>query len=402
MSNKGYVYVMINPSMPGLVKIGKTTREPEKRVKELSSFTGVPTEFTLVYKRLVNDCTVAENYIHEVLQTKGVRVSQKREFFEMPIYEAVEVIQQYTDNEQCESALSTANVYALNILKEALSYYHGYDDFLEDKYQALKLFKKAINLGLSAGYLFIGRMYLYDEIESNNNIKDALKYFSEGSLKGENRCFAEMGIIYLASYYNNYNLENGLKCWKKYFNNIDIEYITKNDISYFKMYLELIRINGIPLEEKELLSFVKNRIIDDLINQLNIYQDSNNIRFKEFHVERLKENIDYVNANLKEPKDTIYAEYLNKLNAIISPDLFEVSDKVCIVCEVVSGYIHRGDSIIVSSKYGKKSTKVLAIEYSRKLIDFAEVGMHVGLLLEGNINEFNFIVSEGGSLTSID
>ena len=57
---KGYVYVMINPSCEGLVKIGKTTKDPEERAKDLSSATGVATPFIVVYKRLFNDCSIAE------------------------------------------------------------------------------------------------------------------------------------------------------------------------------------------------------------------------------------------------------------------------------------------------------------------------------------------------------
>ena len=35
MSDNGYVYVLMNPSLQNMVKIGKTTREPEERAKEL-------------------------------------------------------------------------------------------------------------------------------------------------------------------------------------------------------------------------------------------------------------------------------------------------------------------------------------------------------------------------------
>ena len=48
---EGYVYVLINPSMEGLVKIGMTTSTPEERVTELSSATGVPSKFILVYHK---------------------------------------------------------------------------------------------------------------------------------------------------------------------------------------------------------------------------------------------------------------------------------------------------------------------------------------------------------------
>ena len=65
-NNKGYVYVMINPSYEGLVKIGKTTKDPEERAKELSSATGVATPFIVVYKRVFNDCSIAESLIHNI------------------------------------------------------------------------------------------------------------------------------------------------------------------------------------------------------------------------------------------------------------------------------------------------------------------------------------------------
>lgn len=42
--SKGYVYVLSNPCMPGIVKIGKTTRSVEDRANELYQ-TGVPEPF---------------------------------------------------------------------------------------------------------------------------------------------------------------------------------------------------------------------------------------------------------------------------------------------------------------------------------------------------------------------
>lgn len=69
--NKGYVYAMINPLYEGLVKIGKTTKDPEIRAKELSSSTGVATPFIVVYKRLFNDCHSAEKLAHSLLTDKG-------------------------------------------------------------------------------------------------------------------------------------------------------------------------------------------------------------------------------------------------------------------------------------------------------------------------------------------
>jgi hypothetical protein len=73
MEEPGYIYIMINPSMEGLVKIGKTTREPEFRAKELSQATGVATPFYVAFSIFVVDCHSAEEFVHAILEHKGFR-----------------------------------------------------------------------------------------------------------------------------------------------------------------------------------------------------------------------------------------------------------------------------------------------------------------------------------------
>ena len=43
----GSVYILSNPSMPGLVKIGMTEGDVNERIKQLSSGTGVAEPFVL-------------------------------------------------------------------------------------------------------------------------------------------------------------------------------------------------------------------------------------------------------------------------------------------------------------------------------------------------------------------
>lgn len=92
-TTEGYVYVMTNSSIEGQVKIGKTTRDPYERAKELSSATGVPTPFVVVFYKPFRDCHFAEKTIHQYLEKKGYRVSNNREFFSMSIPEAIDVVQ---------------------------------------------------------------------------------------------------------------------------------------------------------------------------------------------------------------------------------------------------------------------------------------------------------------------
>ena len=86
----GYLYLLVNPSMEGLVKIGKTTRNPRERAKELGVATGVPTPFILVFDVYVDDCHRAEEYVHTRLGKN--RVSSKREFFQVPTNDAIKVL----------------------------------------------------------------------------------------------------------------------------------------------------------------------------------------------------------------------------------------------------------------------------------------------------------------------
>ena len=76
--SKGYVYILKNQSMPGLLKIGKTTRSVQQRAHELWQ-TGVPTPFEVVAECYSPNCHELERWVHEWLA--NWRVSPDREFF---------------------------------------------------------------------------------------------------------------------------------------------------------------------------------------------------------------------------------------------------------------------------------------------------------------------------------
>jgi len=77
----GFVYCMTNEGMPGLVKIGMTTNDPEERARELSGATGVPYPFRVVVCKKVYNPAEKEKAIHELLSALGFRVNERREFF---------------------------------------------------------------------------------------------------------------------------------------------------------------------------------------------------------------------------------------------------------------------------------------------------------------------------------
>lgn len=90
MSQKGYVYILTNPSMPGLVKIGKTTRDVEQRAIELYQ-TGVPEPFEVSHYVYSPNCSELEDMTHKVMAKE--RVSSGREFFRYTEIEADRILE---------------------------------------------------------------------------------------------------------------------------------------------------------------------------------------------------------------------------------------------------------------------------------------------------------------------
>jgi hypothetical protein len=84
-----YIYILSNPSMPGLIKVGKTTTHPSQRMSELHS-TGVPTPFELEFSVTVSSCDYSEKAAHLALASH--RVTGNREFFRVSVKKAIELI----------------------------------------------------------------------------------------------------------------------------------------------------------------------------------------------------------------------------------------------------------------------------------------------------------------------
>ena len=88
-NNTGIVYVLSNRAMPGLVKIGMTTRpELDARLKELYT-TGVPVPFDVEYACEVkaSNCAKIEKALHTAFEPN--RINANREFFEIKKEQAI-------------------------------------------------------------------------------------------------------------------------------------------------------------------------------------------------------------------------------------------------------------------------------------------------------------------------
>lgn len=87
--SEGTVYVLTNPAMPGMVKIGKTTKDVSLRLTHLYS-TGVPLPFECEYAALVKDVDKTERAFHNLFDQQ--RVNPRREFFNINPGQAIDVL----------------------------------------------------------------------------------------------------------------------------------------------------------------------------------------------------------------------------------------------------------------------------------------------------------------------
>ena len=75
---QGFIYVMSNPSMPNLYKVGFSCNL-KKRLYDLNSYSSTPTPFKIVYSARVDNAEADEKLAHSALAE--CRVNKKREFF---------------------------------------------------------------------------------------------------------------------------------------------------------------------------------------------------------------------------------------------------------------------------------------------------------------------------------
>lgn len=278
MGDTGFVYILINPSMEGLVKVGKTTREPKERADELSKATGVPTPFIVAYELAVHDCTSAEAFVHTYLEAKGYRVSSNREFFDAPLNIAIDAILEYKTtmgnldtesdgyiqkDEQDNNLKPVSNPWD-EFEMNAHEYRYGWNDCLQSNEKALELYRKAVKLGSPTACSDVGAMYERGEgcIADTNK---ALEYYQEGAKRGDNNCNAYM----MQLYFEIQHIDNAQKCWNRYIDKLDFSNMENFSYSNCCTYLQNTRKYNVPIERLDILEKMQMGIWNEAIKQLN-------------------------------------------------------------------------------------------------------------------------------------
>lgn len=256
MNNVGYLYVLANSAMPGLVKVGKTTRSPAERAAELSCATGLPTPFIVVYEQMFDDCSAAESFVHTYLATKGFRVSDNREFFSSPVNDVVRAIALAPGSIDGNSIQSSANELMIDffdqheldelddlhlgtlqtapwksVFEDAENHFHGLGESLQDYKEAMRLYVQAAKLGSLGAYSRIAGLYRDGEgVPVSMDL--AFKYNKEGARKGNVYCYWAIGMLFWSRHDSNKrNAVNAEKCFVLFLKNLTEDLPDQNRLS---------------------------------------------------------------------------------------------------------------------------------------------------------------------------
>lgn len=215
----GFIYVLINPSMPGLAKVGKTTRQPAQRVAELSSATGIASPFLLAFHLPVANCDAAESWVHAQLESNGFRASAQREFFNAPLHEIIEVVSRasrvgadLSDSETINENQEQDQL-ADQLCELALSHHHGTDVVLKDGAKALKYFEQSAALGNAFAASMAGGYYRWGEHGVRGNLDKAVEFYRISVSLGEWKDYSLIAGIF----FDNGQIEAAQKYWVQFF-----------------------------------------------------------------------------------------------------------------------------------------------------------------------------------------
>lgn len=204
MPSPGFVYVLINPAMPGLVKVGHTARDVERRASELSASTGVPSPFIVIYEQFFVDSLTAEAYVHQDLSAKGYRLTANREFFSAPSKAVIDSVrsapgatspheERVEEPEWLKALFESDNLHGRaskeRYWTEGLKYYEV-DDDLTAQVAAKRFFEEAAALGHCNSSLLLSRMAASNKSERHHHIL-------RGATNGDVSCWIMLADHYL-------------------------------------------------------------------------------------------------------------------------------------------------------------------------------------------------------------
>ncbi|BDP44654.1 hypothetical protein DAETH_46230 (plasmid) [Deinococcus aetherius] len=201
------MYVLLNPSMPGLVKVGLTMRDAAERARELAGATGVPTDFLIAYEANFEDVHGAEQHMHASLAP--FRVNQGREFFRVPPTFAIDTLLElrlqglygatsfHTDpvKRAADEQVKFQGQHKARELYEQGQAHELGRGVLKSMYEAIKYYEAAAKAGLPEAHARLGASLLRG-YGTEVNVKRGLKTLEKGAALGDLDCLRELAVAH--------------------------------------------------------------------------------------------------------------------------------------------------------------------------------------------------------------
>lgn len=200
---KGWVYIISNPAIPGVIKVGFSTKDPNERAKELG--TGSPQPYKVEYEVLVNNPQDIEKVTHNSLADNRAG----KEWFSCDISIALKAIKQACKEEdiyleifvQGDFFVHEKNKLRNSVLKEdgyfseseklpevdesyelACKYDKG-DGVKKNLKEAFRLYQASAEQGNLLGMAAVAKAYLQGR-GTQKNVRKAIPFLQQSAKRG--------------------------------------------------------------------------------------------------------------------------------------------------------------------------------------------------------------------------
>jgi hypothetical protein len=209
---QGWIYVLVNSSLPGLVKVGRTSRSTQERVAELSAATRVPTPFVLAFDQEFEDCVAAEQSVHAELERRGQRIAANREFFRGSPAEIVRVVLEVAAAAGAGPAFTPARS-GIDLVADGDSHLNGTGETLQDLPDAVRCYRLAAARGSLVAHERLGAIFADLTPQTRSDRRRTMRHLKEGARRGNYFCYCEMGRVFARDVHP----ENFAKAWDLFF-----------------------------------------------------------------------------------------------------------------------------------------------------------------------------------------
>ena len=206
MRAPGFVYVMVDPSSPHLVSIGRSDGPPEDRAQA--------GHLELLDAAYFSDAVAAEGFVQDALET--YRADHAADVFEVPAEVAMqalsEAMKRHVGERTRPATPAAATISSVPTVKDPTAAAAMYDRAVvarasRDASGALQSFQRAARLGEPRAFLILAEMTEQGEGCSADGDR-AIEWLMEGARQGSRECWGGLAdrrpeAVYFRAYFDN-------------------------------------------------------------------------------------------------------------------------------------------------------------------------------------------------------